>query len=129
MNAIDFEYAIKKDVKNNPIVREVDRERQREFGWALVVGLGVLGVVLLLAYQQFWLSSVQAENAQMRVQIEREDGLRRRLKLEAATLANPERVQRRATEQLHMIEPPPQQVIVLERTETSPLPKTVVASR
>ena len=25
-----FEYAIRKDVRNNPIVREVDQERQRE---------------------------------------------------------------------------------------------------
>ena len=25
-----FEYAIKKDVRNNPIVREVDERRQRE---------------------------------------------------------------------------------------------------
>ena len=25
-----FEYAIRKDVRNNPIVREVDDERQRE---------------------------------------------------------------------------------------------------
>ena len=24
MNAVDFEYAIKKDIRNNPIVREVD---------------------------------------------------------------------------------------------------------
>ena len=26
----DFEYAIKKDVRNNPIVREVDEARQRQ---------------------------------------------------------------------------------------------------
>ena len=29
-----FEYAIKKDVRNNPIIREVDEERQREM-WKL----------------------------------------------------------------------------------------------
>ena len=29
MNATDFEYAIKKDVRNNPIVREVDEARQQ----------------------------------------------------------------------------------------------------
>jgi hypothetical protein len=27
---LDFEYAIKKDVRNNPIVREIDEERQRQ---------------------------------------------------------------------------------------------------
>ena len=30
MSAMDFEYAIKKDVRNNPIVREVDEARQRQ---------------------------------------------------------------------------------------------------
>jgi hypothetical protein len=30
MSATDFEYAIKKDVRNNPIIREVDRTRQRQ---------------------------------------------------------------------------------------------------
>ena len=32
-----FEYAIKKDVRNNPIVREVDEERQREQWRSLAV--------------------------------------------------------------------------------------------
>ena len=30
MSGVDFEYAIKKDVRNNPIVREVDEARQRQ---------------------------------------------------------------------------------------------------
>ena len=29
MTTETFEYAIKKDVRNNPIVREIDRERNR----------------------------------------------------------------------------------------------------
>ena len=30
MSGVDFEYAIKKDVRNNPIVRELDEERARQ---------------------------------------------------------------------------------------------------
>ena len=30
MSGVDFDYAIKKDVRNNPIVREVDAARQRQ---------------------------------------------------------------------------------------------------
>ena len=43
-----FEYAIKKDVRNNPIVREVDQARNRELWQSVAVG-GVLMIVLL-----FW---------------------------------------------------------------------------
>ena len=33
-----FEYAIKKDVRNNPIVREVDRDRYREMWRSAAIG-------------------------------------------------------------------------------------------
>ena len=48
-----FEYAIKKDVRNNPIVREVDEARQREL-WSWVgVGGFLVAVVLFSAWQHF----------------------------------------------------------------------------
>ena len=48
-----FEYAIKKDVRNNPIVREVDQARQREL-WRSVGIAGFLVMVLLFsAWQHF----------------------------------------------------------------------------
>lgn len=46
VTADTFEYAIKKDVRNNPIVREVDRHRQQEMWKA--VGVGVVLVAVLL---------------------------------------------------------------------------------
>ena len=42
MSGLDFEYAIKKDVRNNPIVREVDEARQRQL-WR-TAGIGAAGV-------------------------------------------------------------------------------------
>ena len=53
MTTESFEYAVRKDVRNNPIVREVDRERHRDMFRSL--GIGVLLVVVLLfwAWQQF----------------------------------------------------------------------------
>ena len=35
----EFEYAIKKDVRNNPIVREVDEARQRQLWRSAGIGL------------------------------------------------------------------------------------------
>ena len=45
-----FEYAIKKDVRNNPIVREMDETRQREL-WKSV---GVAGFVVLALLFSAW---------------------------------------------------------------------------
>ena len=57
MNAMDFEYAIKKDVRNNPIVREVDEARHRALlRSTLVFGLLVV-VVLFSVWQKFQLVS------------------------------------------------------------------------
>ena len=48
-----FEYAVRKDVRNNPIVREVDEARQREL-WKSVGIAGLLVVALLFsAWQHF----------------------------------------------------------------------------
>ena len=49
--AESFEYAVRKDVKNNPIVREVDEERQLELSKTL--GLAALVVVSVM----FWTCS------------------------------------------------------------------------
>jgi hypothetical protein len=46
MTGESFEYAIKKDVRNNPIVREVDRERHREMWRSGMVGLFLVGVLV-----------------------------------------------------------------------------------
>ncbi len=46
--AESFEYAIRKDVRNNPIVREVDDAKQRDL-WKTVAVAGLFVVILL-----FW---------------------------------------------------------------------------
>jgi hypothetical protein len=53
MSGIDFEYAIKKDVRNNPIVREVDEARQRQLLQTVVIGGFLSLVILFSAWQRF----------------------------------------------------------------------------
>ncbi len=48
-----FEYAIKKDVRNNPIVREVDEARQRELWKSVGVAAFLVLVLLISAWQHF----------------------------------------------------------------------------
>src|SRR3954447_24331532 len=103
--AESFEYAIKKDVRNNPIVREVDEARQRDL-WKSVSVAGILVLVLLFsAWQHFELlrHGYQIEEMQRQKAAEEEAG--RRLRLEIETLRSPKRIESLATEKLHLVAP------------------------
>jgi len=125
-----FEYAIKKDVRNNPIVREVDEERQREL-WKTVGVASFLVIVLLFsAWQHFQLlrHGYQVEQLQRQRAAEEETG--RRLRLEIETLKSPKRIERLATEKLHLVTPSKDEAIVIERVlPADPPAKSVVARR
>jgi cell division protein FtsL len=125
-----FEYAIRKDVRNNPIVREVDAERQRQL-WKSVGVAGFLVLVLLFsAWQHFELlrHGYQAEEMQRQRATEEEAG--RRLRLEIETLKSPKRIEALATEQLHLVTPSRDEASVIERVlPADPPAATVVALR
>jgi cell division protein FtsL len=125
-----FEYAIKKDVRNNPIVREIDEARQREL-WKSVGIAGFLVLAFLFsAWQHFELlrHGYQVEEMQRQRALEEETG--RRLRLEIETLKSPKRIERLATEQLHLVSPSRDEAIVIERVlPADPPSKSVVARR
>jgi len=125
-----FEYAVKKDVRNNPIVREVDHMRQRElWKWVGVAGFLVL-VLLFSAWQHFEIlrHGYQIEQAERERAAEEET--RRRLLLEIETLRSPKRIEALATERLHLVAPSRDEAIVIERVlPAEPPAKSVVARR
>ena len=125
-----FEYAIKKDVRNNPIVREMDRSRQREL-WTSVGVTSLLVIVLLFsAWQHFELlqHGYQVEGLQQE-RAEQEE-LTRQYRLEIETLRSPKRIETLATEQLHLVAPSRDEAIVIERVlPTDPPSASVVARR
>ena len=130
MSATDFEYAIKKDVRNNPIVRELDEARQRQLWRSVAVGALLVLVLLFSAWQHFEL--VQHGYLMERLQQERasEEEVNRQLKLEIETLRAPGRIQTIATKELRLVEPNAGQHIVIERVATPPPPaKSIVAAR
>src|ERR1700724_2139124 len=100
-----FEYAVKKDVRNNPIVREVDEERQREL-WTSVGIAGFLVLVLLFsAWQHFELLRHGYRVEQMQSERATEEDAARHLRLEIETLKSPKRIEALATEKLHLVAP------------------------
>ena len=130
MSGESFEWAIKKDVRNNPIVREVDLERHRDM-WRSV-GFSVLLVVVLLfaAWQQFELKRYGYRMEETQKVIDEEGVITRRLRLELESLRSPAFVDWEAKTRLHMVEPGPGESTVIERVyETAAPPESVVAQR
>jgi len=130
MTAETFEYAIKKDVRNNPIVREVDQERHREMWRSVCIGLFLVAVLLFSAWQHFELLRYGYRLEQMEKEHATEDEVGRHLRLEIDTLRSPERIERLSIDRLHMVAPGPGEIAVIERAMPSPPPpKSVVAQR
>jgi cell division protein FtsL len=124
-----FEYAIKKDVRNNPIVREVDEARQLEL-WKSVGVAGFLVLVLLFsAWQHFELLRHGYQIEEMKRQRAAEEETGRRLRLEVDTLRSPKRIETVATEQLHLVTPSRDEAIVIERVVPADPPAASVVAR
>jgi cell division protein FtsL len=130
MSAMDFEYAIKKDVRNNPIVREVDEARQRQLWRSLAIGGFLVLVILFSAWQHFELLRHGYEIQRMQRERAAEEDVNRHLRLEIETLRSPSRIERIALKELHLVAPARDQAIVLERvTPSAPPGKSIVAAR
>ena len=125
-----FEYAIKKDVRNNPIVREVDDARQREL-WKSVGVAGFLVLVLLFsAWQHFELLQHGYRIEEMQKERGVEEELTRHLRLEIETLRSPKRIEALAIGQLHLVAPGRDEAIVIQRVvPADPPARSIVAQR
>jgi cell division protein FtsL len=125
-----FEYAIKKDVRNNPIVREVDEARQREMWKSVGIAGFLVAVLLFSAWQHFELLRHGYQIEQLQRDRAAEEETTRRLRLEIETLKSPKRIEALATDQLHLVAPSRDEAIVIERVlPTDPPAKSVVARR
>jgi cell division protein FtsL len=125
-----FEYSIKKDIRNNPIVREIDLERQREMWRSMGIGLFLVTVLLFSAWQHFELQQHGYKYEQMLQERAEEDLVNRHLRLEVETLKAPARVERVATGKLRMVAPTTTDSTVIERVAPAPVPpRSVVARR
>lgn len=130
MNGMDFEYAIKKDVRNNPIVREVDEARHRQLLQTLVIGGFLSLVILFSAWQRFSLLGHGYEMQRMQQERAEQEEINRHLRLEIETLRAPARIEDIATRRLHLVAPSRDHAIVLERvTPAAPPEKSIIAAR
>jgi cell division protein FtsL len=125
-----FEYAIKKDIRNNPIVREVDEARVREMWRSAAVGVALVVIVLYSAWQHFELIRYGYRIEQMQQQKAAEEQVNRHLRLNIQTLSRPDRIEDLATRRLRMVQPAGEDTVIVERVQpTEPPARSVVAQR
>ena len=130
MSRLDVEYDIRRDIRNNPIKREIDRGRQRELWRSGAVGVCLVAVLLFSAWQHFELLRHGYEIEQMEQGRALELELNRHLRLEIETLRSLRRIEQIATEELNLVAPTPAEAQVIERIAPAPPPdRSVVVSR
>ena len=125
--SIDIEYAIKKDIRNNPVVREVDAQQKREFIRSLLLGTTVVGALLFSAWQHQRMVQFGRDMERLRSERAAEDDLNRKLQLNLATKLAPQLLDARARKELRLIEPSTRDIVVIERAPVSGSAQAVVA--
>jgi cell division protein FtsL len=130
MTVESFEYSIKKDIRNNPIVREVDRERHWEMWRSMFIGAFLVAVLLFSAWQHFELQRNGYRLEQMLKERADAELVNLHLRLEIETLTAPARIEDHAKRRLRMVAPTVDESTVIERVTASPAPpRSVVAQR
>ena len=125
-----FEYAVRKDVRNNPIVREVDEERQLEMSKTLGLAALVVVSVMFWTWQHFELLRHGYRLEEQQKERAAEDDVARHLRLEIERLRSPKRVETLARTRLNLVTPSREDAIVIERVvPADPPAKSVVARR
>jgi hypothetical protein len=125
--SIDLEFAIKKDIRNNPVVREVDAQQKREFRQTVTIVALVVAMLLFWAWPQLEVMRSGYQNEQLRLGLDEAQARNRHLRLELETVTAPQVVDERARRTLHLIAPTEQDTIIVERVQPGRPNNTVVA--
>lgn len=124
-----FEYAIKKDVRNNPIVREVDERRLQEQWRSVAIGVLFVGVLLFSGWQRVELLQHGYRAEQMQRERAEQEAINRHLRLEIETLRSPQRIERLAVGELKLVAPATGAAIIIERAVPSDPPSSSIVAK
>ena len=126
--SIDVEYAIKKDIRNNPVVREVDHGQKREFLRTLWLAVVVVGALLFAVWQHYEVVQYGYDIEGVRADLVKEETLSRKLRVEYERVHAPQYLEKRGVSELHLVAPTSAETIVLERVPATTAGKGIVAA-
>jgi hypothetical protein len=124
--SVDVEYAIKKDIRNNPVIREVDTRQTREFRRIVALACLAVGMLLFSAWQHFQMRAAGYQIERLRLDRAAEETTNRQLRLNVETLRAPRDIERRARA-MGLVQPTLEDTVVVERTPAPQTPQGVVA--
>lgn len=125
--SIDVEYAIKKDVRNNPVVREVDVQQKREFLRTAYLAALIVALVLFSAWQHFQIIDTGYALQTLEAARAAEESANRQLRLEFETMRAPQRIEQIALQKLHMVAPTAKDTLIIERAKPAAASQAIVA--
>jgi cell division protein FtsL len=114
-----FEYAIKKDVRNNPIVREIDRERHREMWRSAGVGVFLVFVLVLFVWRHMDILHQDVESNSVQTVIDDLKKQNEQLRIQIEATRAPAQIYEKARHTLNMVLPGPGDLVEIERAVTS----------
>jgi cell division protein FtsL len=129
MTGESFEYAIRKDVRNNPIVREVDRDRHREMWRSVALGVFLVAALIFFVWRQVDLQQHGFEVSGLRDQRIAQEKVNTRLLVSLESLKAPSRIEDLATRKLRMLHPGPDDSGVIQRVIVNEGPSSSVLAR
>lgn len=124
--SIDLEFAIKKDIRNNPIVREVDVQQKHEFRQTLAVVATVVTMLLFWAWPHLQVVRETTKIESLKLAVQEAEARNRHLQLELATLTAPQQVESRARQQ-QFVSPTEKDTLIVERVEPARPSSSIVA--
>jgi cell division protein FtsL len=107
-------FALTKAVRNEQLVRELDKKRHREFFWVAFLGVIVALAVIVYAWPHFELIRLGYRMEELREKRDELVRLKHHLELQRATESDPARIESIARTELGMIYPRPEQILVVE---------------
>ena len=124
--SLDLEFAQKQEVRNNPVVRDVDPQQRRAFRRTLLLAAGVVAMLLFSAWQQVTVTNMGFAIEDLRRREAQEQAVQRQILLEREMRRSPRQIEARATGELRMA--PPVDTIVIERVKSAAPDKAVLAA-
>jgi len=107
-------FLLTKPVRNEQLVRQLDRRRHRELFMVALTGLALTVAVIAYAWPHFEMIRLGYRMEELREEREQLLEQRRHLELQRATELSPSRIESIAKEQLGMIFPEPSDALLLE---------------